>query len=199
MVNSSAIFSHSQCQWENLVGFIRSFIPIKWAGLQIWHCMLLYKLNEFSFQKVHISQFDCLLDQRESSTHLKVTNQDLLWQHKCVFLFTLQFESIAGVLLRIFSHWKSKTNFFSYFYSSRRQACFLMCANGGELIICLFLRGNQLWDCFEWSTDRWWRIQSWWWKTSFAFCSLTSQPPPWCIFPKYICSNCKLVYNQSFS
>ena len=116
MVNSSAIFSHSQCQWENLVGFIRSFIPIKWAGLQIWHCMLLYKLNEFSFQKVHISQFDCLLDQRESSTHLKVTNQDLLWQHKCVFLFTLQFESIAGVLLRIFSHWKSKTNFFSYFF-----------------------------------------------------------------------------------
>ena len=147
MVNSSAIFSHSQCQWENLVGFIRSFIPIKWAGLQIWHCMLLYKLNEFSFQKVHISQFDCLLDQRESSTHLKVTNQYLLWQHKCVF----QFESLAGVLLRKFSHWKSKTSIF-HIFSSRRQTCFLMCANGGELIICLFLRGNQLWDCFEWST-----------------------------------------------
>ena len=110
MVNSSAIFSHSQCQWENLVGFIRSFIAIKCAGLQIWHCMLLYKLNEFSFQKVHISQFDCLLDQRESSTHLKVTNQYLLWQHKCVF----QFESIAGVLLRI--HWKSRRSIFHIFF-----------------------------------------------------------------------------------
>ena len=198
MVNSSAIFSHSQCQWENLVGFIRSFIPIKWAGLQIWHCMLLYKLNEFSFQKVHISQFDCLLDQRESSTHLKVTNQYLLWQHKCVFLFTLQFESIAGVLLRIFSHWKSKTIFFFIFLFFAASSLFLdVCKWRGvdHLSVSAWKPVVRLFRMIH----RWWRIQSWWWKTSFAFCSLTSQPPPWCILPKYICSNCKLVYIQSFS
>ena len=96
------------------------FYPILHSNQMSWLANLTLhvtlQIERFQFpESAHISQFDHLLDQRESSTHLKVTNQDLLWQHKCVFLFTLQFESIAGVLLRIFSHWKSKTNFFHIF------------------------------------------------------------------------------------
>ena len=96
------------------------FYPILHSNQMSWlanltlHVTLQIERVQFP-ESAHISQFDCLLDQRESSTHLKVTNQDLLWQHKCVFLFTLQFESIAGVFLRKFSHWKSKTNFFHIF------------------------------------------------------------------------------------
>ena len=98
------------------VGEFGRFYPILHSNQMSWLANLTLhvtlQIERFQFpESAHISQFDHLLDQRESSTHLKVTNQDLLWQHKCVF----QFESLAGVLLRKFSHWRGKTIFFHIF------------------------------------------------------------------------------------
>ena len=197
MVNSSAIFSHSQCQWENLVGFIRSFIPTnELACKSDTACYFTNWTISVSRKCTYKSIWSSSRPTRELYPPQSDQSILALATQVCFHVYTP-----IWIHSRCFTtnSMEKQNNFFSYFYSSRRQTCFLMCANGGELIICLFLRGNQLWDCFEWSTDRWWRIQSWWWKTSFAFCSLTSQPPPWCILPKYICSNCKLVYIQSFS
>ena len=63
-----------------------------------------------------------------------------------------------------------------WFFSNGIKLVFLTCANGAELIIYLFSAWKPVARLLR-MIHCGWRIQSWWWRTSFAFSSLTSPPP----------------------
>ena len=117
------------------------------------------------------------LHQWEKQTDLRVTNQNCCllasWKHKCCLMFTIRFENLTGVPL--------------YTGIARRKGWFFF--NGIKLVSrCVQMVRSWSFICFL----RWkpvarllrmingWRIQSWWWRTSFAFSSLTSPPLAGC-------------------
>ena len=124
--------------------------------------------------------FEWSLHQWKCQKDPRLTNQKccllVSWKHKCCLMFTIRFENLTGVPLQVSIQWDSEMKFFIFFLNGIKlvSRCVQMVRSWS--FIC-FLRWKPVARLLRMING--WRIQSWWWRTSFAFYSLTSPPPLW--------------------